>query len=52
MRALKAIKALHTVVWAFFAACFSMAKHNKLVFGTLYAAGLVFALFQWARTTG
>lgn len=26
-----------------------LAKHNKLIFGTLYLAGVAFALAQWAR---
>lgn len=27
-----------------------LAKHNKLIFGTLYFAGLVFALARWVHT--
>jgi hypothetical protein len=105
---LKTIKALHTIVWAFFAGCILaipvaswrgdhrlaawlaaivlvevgvlllnrwscpltavagrythdrrenfdiylplwLAKYNKLVFGTLYLAGIAFALVRWAR---
>ena len=30
----------------------SLARHNKLIFGTLYFAGLVFALAHWALATG
>ena len=26
-----------------------LAKHNKSVFGTLYVAGMAYALFQWLR---
>jgi len=107
-RALSLVKAAHTVVWAFFAACIVaipiasvlgahsvaawlaavvlvevavlalndmrcpltavaarytvdrrpnfdiflpewLARHNKVVFGTLYVAGVVFALARWLR---
>jgi len=27
-----------------------LARHNKLIFGVLYAAGLAFALARWAST--
>jgi polyferredoxin len=106
--ALKAVKAVHTIVWAFFAACIVaiplaswrdehgvaawlagivsvevvvlvlngwrcpltsvaarytddrrenfdiylplwLARHNKMVFGTLYVASVAFAISQWAR---
>ncbi|AKC86758.1 hypothetical protein [Pseudoxanthomonas suwonensis] len=26
-----------------------LARHNKTIFGTLYLAGVAFALWQWAR---
>ncbi len=26
-----------------------MARYNKLIFGTLYVAGLAFALVRWVR---
>lgn len=29
-----------------------LAKHNKLIFGTLYVAGMVFALARWAWPNG
>jgi uncharacterized membrane protein len=29
-----------------------LAKYNKAVFGTLYLAGVVFALGRWLRSTG
>ena len=29
-----------------------LAKYNKVIFGTLYFAGLVFALVRWAGTQG
>jgi hypothetical protein len=29
-----------------------LARHNKVIFGTLYFAGLVFALVQWLRAGG
>ena len=29
-----------------------LARYNKLIFGTLYFAGLVFALAQWIRSGG
>jgi hypothetical protein len=27
-----------------------LARHNKLIFGALYVAGVAFALVQWLRT--
>lgn len=38
------IKLLHTAVWAFM-----VARYNKEIFGTLYAGGILFALFTWVR---
>jgi polyferredoxin len=29
-----------------------LAKHNKLIFGALYVAGVAFALSRWARVPG
>ena len=29
-----------------------LAKHNKTIFGTLYFAGLVFAMFRWVDSQG
>lgn len=29
-----------------------LARHNKLIFGALYLASLVFALVRWARVPG
>jgi len=29
-----------------------LAKYNKLIFGVLYAVGVVFALMQWLRAPG
>jgi hypothetical protein len=29
-----------------------LAKHNHLIFGTLYVAGLLFALVRWLATRG
>ena len=29
-----------------------LARHNKLVFGLLYCAGVAFALARWARASG
>ncbi len=29
-----------------------LAKHNKLIFGALYFAGVAFALARWAHTQG
>lgn len=29
-----------------------LAKHNKLIFGVLYVAGLLFALARWFRAPG
>jgi len=29
-----------------------LARHNQLVFGALYALGLVFALLRWVQTPG
>jgi hypothetical protein len=29
-----------------------LARHNKLIFGVLYVAGVVFALARWAATSG
>jgi hypothetical protein len=29
-----------------------LAKHNKLIFGALYLAGVVFAFARWARAPG
>ena len=28
------------------------ARHNKLIFGALYVAGVVFTVFRWARVSG
>jgi hypothetical protein len=29
-----------------------LAKHNKLIFGALYLAGVAFAFARWARASG
>jgi hypothetical protein len=29
-----------------------LARHNKLIFGSVYVAGVAFTLVQWARLTG
>ena len=29
-----------------------LARHNKLIFGTLYVAGVAFALVRWTRAPG
>jgi hypothetical protein len=29
-----------------------LARHNKMVFGSLYALGIVFALLRWLQTSG
>jgi hypothetical protein len=29
-----------------------LAKHNQLIFGTLYLAGVVMTIVRWARTPG
>jgi len=109
IRALRAVKIAHTVVWVFFVACIAaipvlawrasyrlaalfiaivavevlvivlndwhcpltpiaarytddrrdnfdiylpewLARHNKTIFGTLYAVGVLFALVRWAQT--